>query len=591
MKRILFILFAFSCFYSEAQLLSSVITELTSNKETKDLGKEMLCTIFVMEKGKVELPRQALIVPLQEKERKKIGTDKILIALLMDDFRLPGNTPIEFELTAIPNAKHCYYSKKATFTLDGKKITVVADKEKGLREAIAQKKTINESEIEVKSSYKYDFRDIDYWIDCLDSKETITVADEDDETRTEDKLLGWIAHNNMDRVQKFAEGLLPLPEFPLKKDWKEWWQRLQNLTIAPLEQHYTLLPDIIRCDLITADAAQQKIYVINYKPNKKNKTPHILQLSPRTKEVKKGYIFNDEQSYSNWFSAFYAEKDTLYAVSEHFLWSKYVPVANDTAYYYKEVAQKDVYPYQKPSDKKRDPSKTNKNYVEYSYATPNYLYVLYKDYNSKNRDMYVLTLSTKTGNILGIVPLSKLLGNPKETNRHYLNYPEMQTTDDFIWCTEIDKKIYHLRIHGTELVEQVVLGEKFQWGPQYLSWDKQQFYTDKNDDVLEFYTIESPSRTIKTKTPGWKGTAMAVVDTEGIDYFYATGNGCFYVIKKQRLSKSNFQPIGKPEEIFYHLPTPFEKSGYISDLRVLKVGSQYHLFFEINNQIYWVAHP
>ena len=86
------------------------------------------------------------------------------------------------------------------------------------------------------------------------------------------------------------------------------------------------------------------------------------------------------------------------------------------------------------------PLKTNKNYVEYSYATPNYLYVLYKDYNSKNRDMYVLTLSTKTGNILGIVPLSKLLGNPKETNRHYLNYPEMQTTDDFIWCTEIDKK-------------------------------------------------------------------------------------------------------------------------------------------------------
>ena len=99
MKRILFILFAFSCFYSEAQLLSSVITELTSHKETKDLDKTMLCTIFVMEKGKVELPRQALIVPLQEKERKKIGTDRILIALLMDDFRLPENTPIEFELT------------------------------------------------------------------------------------------------------------------------------------------------------------------------------------------------------------------------------------------------------------------------------------------------------------------------------------------------------------------------------------------------------------------------------------------------------------------------------------------------------------
>ena len=252
-------------------MLSSVITELTSHKETKDLDGTMLCTIFVMEKGKVEVPRQALIVPLQEKERKKIGTDKILIALLMDDFRLPENTPIEFELTAIPNAKHCYYSKKATFTLDGKKITVVADKESGLREAITQKKTLNESEIEVKSSYKYDFRDIDYWIDCLDSKETITVADEDDETRTENRLLGWIAHNNMDRVQKFAEGLLPLPQFPLKKDWKEWWQRLQNLTIAPLEQHYTVLPDI-RCDLITADAAQQKIYVINYKPSKENKT-------------------------------------------------------------------------------------------------------------------------------------------------------------------------------------------------------------------------------------------------------------------------------------------------------------------------------
>ena len=84
---------------------------------------------------------------------------------------------------------------------------------------------------------------------------------------------------------------------------------------------------------------------------------------------------------------------------------------------------------------------------------------------------------------------------------------------------------------------------------------------------------------------------MAVVDTEGIDYFYVTENGCFYIIKKQRLSKSNFQPIGKPEEIFYYLPTPFEKSGYIRDLRVLKVGTQYHLFFEINNQIYWVAYP
>ena len=80
MKRILFILFAFSCFYSEAQLLSSVITELTSNKETKDLGKEMLCTLFVMEKGKVELPRQALIVPLQEQDSYSIVNGRFSLA-------------------------------------------------------------------------------------------------------------------------------------------------------------------------------------------------------------------------------------------------------------------------------------------------------------------------------------------------------------------------------------------------------------------------------------------------------------------------------------------------------------------------------
>lgn len=365
--------------------------------------------LFLLENGNVLLPETAYFLMLSPEDAKRLKKEYILLIpsgeMDATNFAYEYNKKFSFEVIPLPGMEDVYYANnndyffKANALKDSAKKTIYP---KSIFSNPSLKDTLTWSDF---GNYK-DLRDIPQWIEKLDSKENVTVHHIGcAETTTggytfhtyEKMSLAEFAKQRLGYVHSQMETLgAPSAESP-KKDWKNWMDSLQSISLKdkfPAFTGKTMTFNEFGHGLFATDATTGKIIRLNEKTEYKNYEDQQV-VSFDTKGIATvGNISNEKQEAGS-FEAVFAENDTLYTLSQNLVWGKYSPRTHAGKTFYKILGSKNL-----------NQNATNEAEVLTVFQNQHTTFVVYK--KEKSEALFLLSLRTKTGALIAEKSLTEL---------------------------------------------------------------------------------------------------------------------------------------------------------------------------------------
>jgi hypothetical protein len=584
-----------------------VTGQFDSDNSVIHLGEEARRYLFVQEKGDLDLPEFGYYFFLSDLDAKKLGQPYIGVILLneLNEQDIASNydkAKIHLELIPMAGDKPMYYSKNINyFNLSNHlsketKVLPRTDFRKNFFINPSLKDTISWSEV---TTYQY-LRHTKEWIAKLNSQQKVIVEYTGYAERTdgsemtilnyEAETMSKLARQQLHYVENLMAPLSPpSSDSGTQIQWQKWFNStiaFNNKVTSCNTRNWNIELTYRDFGIFNSDPFSNMAYRIEQVPGYTDYSDQqVVAFDLKNTKSFRRNIYSESQQQANSAELFECINDTIYLVNQYFMWSKFKLGADKGSERraYEFLQAQSILP---PTML----SKGQRYYFDQSYSTADYMFLVVHE--EKTGAVFLISLETKTGKMMGIVPLDDIMGKSKLSYSGSLVVNRMsygnKHHNDFVIAIKNESKQFILKLNAKldliAMAQMAFVNEAI----TVIQKEKMTLFVSSTNYAIRTMVLDEQLNLVNSKLDilpdGYSESALFSEDGENVRVIMKYDDAFFSGIKSAIINK-DFE-ISATKCVYSYAPMEEKSDENTINLQYLtKANGKWFVFFKMENQL------